>query len=59
MHRRAGAKTALAGDKLASVVKRSVGETRPRVVGVGLGSLLALLKPEFVAVHFEDVNVMA
>ena len=37
MHRRAGAKTAQAGDKLASVVKRSFGETRSRVDGVGLG----------------------
>jgi len=59
MHRRAGAKTAQAGDNLASVVKLSVGETRSRVVGVGLGSLLALLEPEFVAVHFKDVDVMA
>jgi hypothetical protein len=28
------------------------------VVGVGLGSLLALLETETVAVHFEDVDVM-
>ena len=59
MHRRARAKTAQAGDNHASVVKRSVGNTRSRVVGVGLGSLLALLEPESVAVHFEDVDVMA
>ena len=28
------------------------------VVGVGLGSLLARLEPEAVAVHFEDMDVM-
>ena len=28
------------------------------VVGVGLGSLLALPEPEAVAVHLEDVDVM-
>ena len=54
-------KNASGGDNLASVVKRPIGGTLSGVVGVvgvGLGSLLALLEPEAVAVHFEDVDVM-
>ena len=49
------------GDDLSSVVKRPVGgrwSSLVGVVGIGLGSLLALLEPEAVAVHFEDVDVM-